>query len=40
MIHGIKKSLTWLGKYHHFFDWTQGYIDVSDTEIEEISLSL
>ena len=33
MIHGIKKSLTWLGKYHHFFDWTQGYIDVSDTEI-------
>jgi murein L,D-transpeptidase YafK len=36
MIHGIKNGLGWLGSLHRFFDWTDGCIAVTNTEIEEI----
>jgi len=36
MIHGIKRGLGWIGKFHVFMDWTAGCIAVTDDEIEEI----
>jgi murein L,D-transpeptidase YafK len=36
MIHGLKNGLGWLGPLHHFSDWTQGCIAVTNAEIEEI----
>jgi len=36
MIHGIRNGLGLLGSLHHFFDWTQGCIAVTNEEIEEI----
>ncbi|HUX80208.1 MAG TPA: L,D-transpeptidase family protein [Alphaproteobacteria bacterium] len=35
-IHGIRKSLRFLGKAHSLTDWTRGCIAVSNDEIDEI----
>jgi len=36
MIHGLHPSMKWLGKFHHYKDWTNGCIAVNNTEIDEI----
>jgi murein L,D-transpeptidase YafK len=36
MIHGLRNDFGWVGPFHRFFDWTQGCIAVTDSEIEEI----
>ena len=36
MIHGLGKSLGWLGNLHHLVDWTAGCVAVTNWEIEEI----
>jgi len=35
-IHGIKRGLGWLGRFHRLVDWTAGCIAVTNEEIEEI----
>lgn len=37
MIHGIKKSLSWVGDFHTATDWTEGCIAVTNKEMEEIA---
>lgn len=37
MVHGLKNGLGFVGRLHTLFDWTDGCIGVTDTEIEEIS---
>ena len=36
MIHGLPESLGIIGKVHRIFDWTDGCIAVTNSEIEEI----
>jgi murein L,D-transpeptidase YafK len=36
MIHGIKRGLGWIGKFHTAMDWTAGCVAVTNEEIEEI----
>lgn len=36
MIHGLRNGLGWLGALHHYADWTDGCIAVTNEEIEEI----
>ncbi|PLX38283.1 MAG: hypothetical protein C0606_08705 [Hyphomicrobiales bacterium] len=36
MIHGIANGYGWIGRFHRFYDWTNGCIAVTDAEIEEI----
>ena len=40
MIHGLPRGLGYLGRFHRFYDWTQGCIALTDLEIEEIYLSV
>lgn len=35
-IHGMKNGWGVIGKFHRLFDWTEGCIAVTNTEIEEI----
>jgi murein L,D-transpeptidase YafK len=35
-IHGLKKGLRWLGRFHRVTDWTHGCIAVTDSEMDEI----
>ncbi|OJW51024.1 MAG: hypothetical protein BGO67_11860 [Alphaproteobacteria bacterium 41-28] len=35
-LHGLPKSFSFLGKFHHLYDWTLGCIAVSNDEIDEI----
>ncbi|HEY8966908.1 MAG TPA: L,D-transpeptidase [Candidatus Methylacidiphilales bacterium] len=35
-IQGIKNGWSFLGRAHRFYDWTDGSISVTNTEIEEI----
>lgn len=35
-IHGIKNGFGFLGKFHRFFDWTNGCIALTDQEIDEL----
>jgi murein L,D-transpeptidase YafK len=35
-IHGLKRGLGWLGRFHSVVDWTHGCIAVTDTEMDEI----
>ena len=35
-IHGLAKQYAWLGSLHRKYDWTNGCIAVTNTEIEEI----
>ncbi len=36
MIHGLPDDLSEFGKFHRYFDWTDGCIAVTNQEIEEI----
>ena len=36
MVHGLKNGLGWMGRLHRLWDWTDGCIAVTDSEIEEI----
>jgi murein L,D-transpeptidase YafK len=36
MIHGLGNDFKMLGKKHYLYDWTDGCIAVTDSEIEEI----
>lgn len=35
-IHGITNGFGFIGKFHRLFDWTQGCIAVTNSEIEEL----
>lgn len=35
-IHGLKKGMGFIGKFHRFFDWTDGCIAVTNKDIEEL----
>ena len=35
-IHGLREGFDWLGSAHVLFDWTDGCIAVTNTEIEEL----
>jgi murein L,D-transpeptidase YafK len=35
-IHGLKPGYEWVGSAHTLFDWTDGCIAVTNTEIEEL----
>ena len=35
-IHGIKNKMGYIGKFHRWFNWTQGCIAVTDEEIDEL----
>ena len=36
MIHGINKYFSWLGPLHRLWDWTDGCIAVTNSEMDEI----
>ena len=36
MIHGLKNGLGWIGSFHHFKDWTNGCIAVTNAEMDEL----
>jgi murein L,D-transpeptidase YafK len=36
MIHGIMNGLGWLGWSHHWVDWTDGCIALTDSEMNEV----
>ena len=35
-IHGLREGFDWLGSAHVLFDWTDGCIAVTNTEIDEL----
>jgi murein L,D-transpeptidase YafK len=35
MVHGIRNGFGWLGRLHTLFDWTDGCIAITNTEMEE-----
>ncbi len=35
-IHGLKNGLGVIGRFHRFFDWTNGCIAMTDQEVEEL----
>lgn len=35
-IHGLKNGFGFIGKFHRWFDWTQGCIALTNKEIEEL----
>jgi murein L,D-transpeptidase YafK len=36
MIHGVAEGVRWMGAFHWMFDWTDGCIAVTNTEMDEI----
>jgi murein L,D-transpeptidase YafK len=36
MIHGLPNGLGWIGSTHRFYDWTQGCIALTDSEMDEV----
>ncbi|MCY1249487.1 hypothetical protein D9M72_630280 [compost metagenome] len=36
MIHGLPNGWGWLASVHHLWDWTDGCIGVTNTEMREI----
>jgi murein L,D-transpeptidase YafK len=36
MVHGLRNGLGWLGRLHLAYDWTDGCVAVTNSEIEEI----
>ena len=36
MIHGLPNGLGWLGRLHRLFDWTQGCLAVTNSEMDEL----
>jgi murein L,D-transpeptidase YafK len=35
-IHGLRNGFGWIGKFHRFFNWTNGCIALTNEEVEEI----
>ena len=35
-IHGLKNGFGWVGKFHRFYDWTDGCMAVTNQEMEEL----
>jgi murein L,D-transpeptidase YafK len=35
-IHGLKNGFGFVGKFHRFYDWTDGCIAVTNLEMEEL----
>ncbi|MBN2755833.1 MAG: L,D-transpeptidase family protein [Bacteroidales bacterium] len=35
-IHGFKNGFGFIGKFHRFFDWTEGCIALTNSEIQEL----
>ena len=35
-IHGILNGFGWVGKFHRFYDWTNGCMAVTNQEMEEL----
>jgi murein L,D-transpeptidase YafK len=35
-IHGLKDGMGFIGKFHHWFDWTRGCIAITNQELEEL----
>ena len=35
-IHGLKNGMAFIGKFHLFFDWTQGCVAVTNAEMQEL----
>ena len=36
MIHGLPNSIKYAGKFHRWYDWTNGCIGVTNKEMDEI----
>lgn len=36
MIHGLPNGLAWIGSAHRLYDWTQGCIALTDSEMDEV----
>jgi murein L,D-transpeptidase YafK len=36
MVHGLRNGLGWVGRLHLMYDWTDGCVAVTNSEIEEI----
>ncbi len=36
MIHGLPNGFGWIGRFHRIYDWTEGCVAVTDTEIDEL----
>jgi murein L,D-transpeptidase YafK len=36
MIHGIQNGLGWIGRFQRWYDWTDGCIAVTDSEMNQI----
>jgi murein L,D-transpeptidase YafK len=39
-IHGLRNGLGFIGKFHRWFDWTNGCIAVTNEEIEELFMTV
>lgn len=35
-IHGLRNGFGWVGKFHRFYDWTNGCMAVTNQEMEEL----
>ena len=35
-IHGLPKKLEWIGRWHRWWDWTDGCVGLTNKEIDEI----
>lgn len=36
MVHGLPNKLEWIGKFHRLWDWTDGCIAVTNSEMDEL----
>jgi len=36
MIHGLPERLAWIGRWHRWWDWTEGCVGLTNPEISEI----
>jgi len=36
MIHGLPNGMAWIGSAHRLYDWTQGCIALTDSEMDEV----
>jgi murein L,D-transpeptidase YafK len=36
MMHGLHPSISWMGKWHRLYDWTDGCVAVANAEMDEI----
>ena len=35
MVHGIKNGFGWVGRFHRLVDWTDGFIAVTNLEMDQ-----